>query len=140
MDVQVVMVDEDTVEITFRFARLDARVLSAILSAAADKGKIKGGTYKWSQVSRRINSVVTWPVLRYGHFERPSDEYGSSEVDIDHVVNGSPPYPLLCPPDLKEAWRQLEAKMKSVAEISRRLQVSDRTISRWRKQEREGEK
>lgn len=63
---------------------------------------------------------------------RPEDDGPPDEFDIDHVVNGSPPYPALKESDLHRAWRLLEEKGKSAKRIAERLQVATRTVTRWR--------
>jgi hypothetical protein len=72
--------------------------------------------------------------------ERPPDCDHPDEFDIDQVVNGSPPYPVLSESDLHTAWLLLEEKGKSARQIAERLHVAVRTVTRWRKRKREGRK
>lgn len=61
----------------------------------------------------------------------------SSEVDMDHVLYGGAPYPVLSVPDMKEVYPLLEERRLSAARIAERLHVAPRTVVRWRLATRE---
>jgi FixJ family two-component response regulator len=82
-------------------------------------------------------TVRTSPHSQRWKVERPPDCGEVDEMAVDRVVRGSYPYPVLSESDLPVAWRRLEADGKSARQIAVRLHVATRTVTRWRKRERE---
>lgn len=85
-----------------------------------------------SSVAHLVKQSKKAPPTR---IKRPPDSE-SNEIDMDHVVHGSPPYPVLCQKDAYAVFARLERKGMPTAEIAGRLFVHYRTVYRWRKQYR----
>lgn len=130
---------EFEVEITVRATRREARQLARILRVSSEEDRLsEEERLMWRYFEKIIRRVVTSPKLwDRQDVVRPADEYGPSELDMDHVVRGNPPYPVLSAADTKTVWPLLEAKDLSLAEVAQRLYVDPRTVSRWRKREKE---
>lgn len=127
-----VAVDEDRVTIVMdrwealSMARILLDALGEYSPQRTERSRLRG-------VARRI-IISTRPekLPKFGHrVERPPSGY-RSEFDIDHVLNGPKPYPVLSLEDMDEVYPQLERRGLSATEIGARLYVAPRTVVRWR--------
>lgn len=131
--------DGETVRI--EMPRWEALEIAQILRAGAAEhassrkasARVRGIAAKIVKVTRPKREKLSLPgrKARYS-VERPPSAY-VSEVDMDHVLHGSAPYPVLSERDMRTVYPQLEAKELSAPEIGARLYVHERTIYRWRK-------
>jgi hypothetical protein len=145
---------DETVQITLpRWEALS--VAKAIYAAAEDVGISHMESSRIRSIAEQIVRGTRpngEPYLRYEakperypyKVDRPPASF-RNEFDIDHVLHGSPPYPVLSHRDMREVYPLLEAmtvrgEKLTAAQIADRLHVDERTICRWRKRAREGER
>lgn len=131
--------DGDTVVITLR--RWEATALARVLLNAIEQFPLQ------SRERSRLRGVARTiiartrpkkqPKYRQNKVERPPNGY-RSEFDIDHVLNGSAPYPVLSFEDMHEVYPLLEQRGLTAKEIAARVYVSSRTVVRWRRETRKG--
>lgn len=85
-------------------------------------------------IARQMREQTAAPP-RYRRVKRPP--LGTSvPLDVDWVVNGSPPYPVLSVNDMRTAYRRLKNVRRhgqplSTVTIARRLHVAPETVWRW---------
>lgn len=134
----IVAIGSNKVEVTLLMDHHEARRLARILQVAVEDGCLDTVEKRqWSRIYRAIRKQVTSTPLQYGRRrDRPPVSSVSADLDIDLVVNGSPPYPPLSVDDMKIAWEMLERKGLSSRQIAERLYVCQRTVIRWRKRKR----
>ena len=139
--IDVVAGDGDAIVVTIRLRRWEAGHLASIVAEAAAKpGVTPYQGHRWRALAKALNQACK-PQPKYNRryrVIRPSGTY-PNHLDMDHVVNGSPPYPVLSVPDLQTVWPQLEAKGLSALHIAKRLHVAQRTVNRWRRLAAKGE-
>lgn len=91
------------------------------------------------EMVRQIKEQTARPP-RYQRVKRPPPGV-SVPVDVDWVVHGQAPFPVLSATDMRDAYQRLRhLKVRgnplSVTAIARRLHVSSRTVWRWEQAER----
>ncbi len=134
-----VYADGDIVVVTLRLQRAEAVRLATILLAVGGRASTsRKEARRWRGIARKLRStcekLADDRLFRY----RPSSRY-ENPIDMEHVVTGTAPYPVLSVRDNKTAWLQLEERGMSARNIAERLRVHSRTVVRWRKTKREGE-
>lgn len=130
-----VTVDEDRVTITM--ARWEALAMARVILGALDEHSPQPRECsRLRAVAKRIvYSTRPKKIPKYRYVvERPPNGY-RSEFDIDHVLNGPNPYPVLSLDDMDEVYPLLEKRGLSAPQIAERLYVQPRTIVRWRREE-----
>lgn len=135
---------DDDEEVTVRMPRWEALALAQIVIAAVgehsthklERQRLNGLA---QMIARTTRPKAPPPPPRIHRTIRPSSVY-RSEFDIDHVLNGSPPFPVLSMKDMDEVYPLLEKRGLSANEIAARLYVSPRTVVRWRGAELERRK
>jgi hypothetical protein len=126
----------DDEEVTVRMPRWEALALAQIVLAAVgqhsthrlERQRLNGLAH---MIARTTRPKAPLPPKKVQRTMRPSSVY-RSEFDIDHVLNGSPPFPVLSLKDMDEVYPLLEKREHSAAEIGARLYVTPRTVVRWR--------
>lgn len=135
------MLDDGTVRMVLHMPPEDARSLGRVMRWHAEKGKVTEETARrWQSIARAIRKYVVSPAFCYrSYLIRPASTEPPNEVAMSLVERGCEPYPVLSHPDMWAVWRRLEAKGLSAKEIGKRLYVTERSVVRWRKAEREGD-
>lgn len=112
--------------------------LCVILRSAADWNSCtrkEGG--RWRRASRDLKKyieAVRDDTSTYaGRAVRPPGAY-PNEMDMDRVLNGPSPYPLLSNRDMRTVFLELDARGMSARRIAERLRIHHRTVVRWRGQ------
>lgn len=122
--------------------RHEALALALLLARAVQDQDIQGRqAERWRGVARRLRAAAAdaVPYKNAGRVRRPPASYSSTE-DMNHVLYGSAPFPVLSVPDLRAVYPALEARKLSARQIAQRLQVHQRTVQDWRAARRaEGE-
>lgn len=123
--------------VTFRLSnRWEVWRLSVIMTAAADwQSCTRKEGARWRRAGKELKA---WAQREGNTVEgvtglprRPPSEY-TSEVDMDHVLYGHAPYPLLSVKDMHMVYPLLEARRMSARHIAERLRVHHRSVVRWR--------
>lgn len=90
---------------------------------------------KWREIAWAVANEYGGELYDHrGMVKRPPDD---DEVALRRVVDGQPPYPVLSLNDAREAFVQLNSKLSARA-IGERLYVDRCTITRWRREYRNG--
>lgn len=117
--------------------RNEAWRLSTILAEAAESPACtERESYRWTAAAydlRQLLELLKGKKQVYRKkVERPT---GSNPTDMDWVVNGPPPFPVLSYPDNMRALRRLDAQVPRLPThlIARRLYVDERTVYRMRR-------
>lgn len=136
--------EDDRYVLAVNLSRFEAQQLSAALRTAVQRPRY--GLVVIKRFSGLCNALkkAAEPPLPEGYgpglrIRRPSGKY-PNELDMDHVLNGRPPYPVLSARDMRTVYPLLETKGLSASEIAERLHVAARTVNRYRKKLREGER
>ena len=132
-----VEVDDGDVLVTLRLRRWEAMRLCTILMAAADRQSTseREGS-KWRGIAGKLKTLATSEDARFtysGRHRRPPSTY-ENEIDMDLVLNGHAPYPVLSVRDMNTVWLQLEKRNMSARDVADRLHVHPRTVVRWRRE------
>lgn len=120
---------------TFTLTLTEARRMAHILRRAAEQEED-------TDIARKLRTVA-YQIVERGEgklhvHKRPAQRPADNDAEaVGRVLRGEQPYPVLSEEDKKTAWRRLEERGVSASEIGRRLHVNARTVSRWRRMERE---
>jgi len=139
-DDEVEVQEDGDIIVTLRLRRWEALRLCTILMAVQDRSStsaLEGA--KWRGIASKLKTVATKSDARFmyrGKHRRPPSAY-PNEIDMEMVLNGQMPYPVLSVKDMMTVWPRLEAKNLSAREIGDRLMVHPRTVVRWRREKKE---
>lgn len=135
--------EDGNLYITFRLpGRQEVSRLAFLMTAAADwhsfsqrEGalwrRIGADLKAYADAAQKPPSKVKPKKIRWeGRGRRPSE---GSEIDVNHVLYGHEPYPMLSDGDMRTVYPVLESRRMSARQIAERLHVHRRTVSRWRK-------
>lgn len=97
---------------------------------------------RWKRAAKELKKSLEEPLrkvapLGSSRVTRPPADLASAE-DRQRVIDGIPPYPVLPVADVAPVWRLLEKQGLYPADIADRLHVSERTVFRWRRNEKGG--
>lgn len=123
--------------ITLTMPRERAVSLATVLQAVAET---HAASVKEAEHLRRIAREIRVAARRFRRRRnnrpvRPSSRY-RSDSDMQHVLHGGPPYPVLSERDMATVYPLLEAYGWPNREIAGRLHITTRTVNRWRRDER----
>lgn len=114
-------------------SRRSEKIVTALHRAARSE-KCPATREQLRKMAQKIE-VITRPPRKFKpRAVRPPDDDNTA---LMRVINGNHPYPVLSKNDARRALVALRASC-SIAELSRRLHIDPRTVSRWILEYKEG--
>lgn len=128
--------EEEVIRIKYlTFNKRQAIRLVQVLRAAADKEPLREDRDKFRDIARRLTEKSGGPYVWKRRIKRPRDD---DEIAVQRVLAGDRPYPVLSPADARCVFMHMDARGASAREIANRLYCDQATITRWRRERRQG--
>ncbi|RPE40222.1 hypothetical protein EDD90_3258 [Streptomyces sp. Ag109_O5-1] len=125
------------IEITIRLNTPDsARRFAGHLRALAATEAHRGQARQFRGTARRLEQL-TRPVLHYAPRVRRPAHPGIDEGAVQRVVAGHQPFPVLSRDEARLACWHLTQRACPAPEIAARIRVAQRTVHRWRAEDRQ---
>lgn len=124
------------IELTIRVSNLETgRRLAALLRDAAAEEPHRGQARHYRASASRLERL-TRPFRYTPRVQRPASQE-IDELAIRRVVRGEHPLPVLSRTEARIASLHLWRRGVSAAETARRIRVAQRTVVRWRAEDRQ---